>query len=166
MVAHKVFDEKFSGYFPTFFAKTQSDTPIEMDKRYVNAIDLDHGSNDQHTHEIETLEGAISADEIIPCAECGKSYRGEEHDEGNLLLNVSATTFVFHIQRIASNLTYRREEHDEGNLLLNLSATTFVVHVQKIALNLYVWDPGISSEFQILTSSNKIVKACALFEEI
>ncbi|KAH0709932.1 hypothetical protein KY284_011359 [Solanum tuberosum] len=163
MNAHKVFDKKLSGYFSTLFAETQSDIPIEM--RYANAIDLDHGSNEQHTHEIETLEGAISANEIIPYAECGNSYGGEKHDKGNLL-NVGATTFVVHVQGIASNLTYGGEEHDEGNLLLNLSATTFVVQVQKIALNLYVWDPGISFEFQILTSSNKIVKARALFEEI
>ncbi|KAH0774152.1 hypothetical protein KY290_011289 [Solanum tuberosum] len=129
MNAHKVFDEKLSGYFPTLFAETQSDTPIEMVsekatniksiaiqlfnehpqrellERYVNAIDLDRGSNEQHTHEIETLEGAISADKIISYAECGNSYGGEEHDEGNLL-NVGATTFVVHVQGIASNLTY------------------------------------------------------------
>ncbi|KAH0640393.1 hypothetical protein KY285_036979 [Solanum tuberosum] len=132
MDAHKVFDEKLSSYFLTLFAETQSDTPIEM--RYVNVIDLDRGSNEQHTHEIETLEGVISADEIIPYAECGNSYGGEEHDEGNLLLNVGATTFVVHIQGIASNLTYGGEEHDEGNLPLNLSVTTIVVHVQKITL--------------------------------
>ncbi|KAG5568108.1 hypothetical protein H5410_064878 [Solanum commersonii] len=138
---------------------------MNVHKRYVNAIDFDRGSNEQHTHEIETLEGAISTEEIIPYAEYGNSYGGEEHNEGNLL-NIGATTFVVHVQGIASNLTYGGEEHDEGNLLLNLNATTFVVHVQKIALNLYVWDPGISSEFQILTSSNKIIKARALFEEI
>ncbi|WMV47933.1 hypothetical protein MTR67_041318 [Solanum verrucosum] len=158
MRTHKVFDEKLFGYFPTLFVETHSDTPIEMvseeatniksivvqlfnkhpqrelSERYVNVIDLDRGSNEQHTHEIETLEGAISADEIIPYAECGNSYGGEEHDEGNLLLNVGATTFVVHVQGIASNLTYGGEEHDEGNLLLNLSETTIVVHVQKIAL--------------------------------
>ncbi|KAH0661390.1 hypothetical protein KY284_026321 [Solanum tuberosum] len=70
------------------------------------------------------------------------------------------------IAGIASNLSYGGEEHDEGNLLLNLGATTFIVHVQITASNLYVWDPRISSEFQILTSSNKNVETSALFEEI
>uniref|UniRef100_M1DB80 Uncharacterized protein n=1 Tax=Solanum tuberosum TaxID=4113 RepID=M1DB80_SOLTU len=45
--------------------------------------------------------------------ECGNSYGREEHDEGNLL-NVGVTTFVVHVQGIASNLTYGGEEHDEG----------------------------------------------------
>lgn len=69
----------------------------ELSERYVNAIDLDRGSNEQYTHEIETLEGAISADKIIPYAKCGKSYGGEEHEEGNLLLNLGVTIFVVHV---------------------------------------------------------------------
>ncbi|KAG5620727.1 hypothetical protein H5410_005945 [Solanum commersonii] len=80
--------------------------------------------------------GVISAVEIIPYAKCGKSYEGEEHVKGNLLLNVGATTFVVHVQGIASNLTYGGEEYDEGNLLLNLGATTFVVHRYVNAIDL------------------------------
>ena len=63
-------------------------------------------------HESETMESAISADEIKLYVMWAKYYGGEEHDEGNLLFNLGATTFVFHIQGIASNLTYGGEEHD------------------------------------------------------
>uniref|UniRef100_M1DVV0 Uncharacterized protein n=1 Tax=Solanum tuberosum TaxID=4113 RepID=M1DVV0_SOLTU len=127
MDAHKMFDEKLSTYFPTLFPETQSDTPIEMG--YVNAIDLDRGSNEQHTHEIDTLEGVIFADEIIPYVECGKSYRGEEHDKGNLLLNIGATTFVVQVQGIASNLTYGGEEHDEGSVRVIVTIRAYTLDV-------------------------------------
>ncbi|KAG5569923.1 hypothetical protein H5410_059689 [Solanum commersonii] len=60
----------------------------------INAIDFDRGSNEQHTHEIETLEGAISADEIMQSMATLMGEKnimkelhqislmgGEEHDE-------------------------------------------------------------------------------------
>ena len=71
--AHKLFDEMFSGYCPKLFSWKRLDTLIELvseeatsiksnafnlfndhlqidvSKRYVNAIDLDCGSNEQHT---------------------------------------------------------------------------------------------------------------------
>ena len=82
-----------------------------------------------NTHEIETIEGAISADEIIPYVTCGKYYVGEEHNVGNVLYNIGASTFVLQVKGIPSNLTIGGEEHDEGSLVFNLCATTFVVHV-------------------------------------
>ena len=85
-----------------------------------------------NTHEIDTMEGEISPDEIIPYVTYDKYYGGEELDERNVIINLGATTFVVHGQGIASNLTYGGEEHDEGNLLFNLCVTTFVVHVKKL----------------------------------
>ncbi|KAH0653831.1 hypothetical protein KY289_031509 [Solanum tuberosum] len=108
--AQKVFDERLTSCCPTVFVETQSDTPIEMaseagtdiesiavqlfnehpqrklSERYVNAFYPDPGSNEQQIHEIETLEGEISADEVVPNAECGKCFEGEERDEGVLLV--------------------------------------------------------------------------------
>uniref|UniRef100_M1D9N9 Uncharacterized protein n=1 Tax=Solanum tuberosum TaxID=4113 RepID=M1D9N9_SOLTU len=57
----KVFDEKLSGYCLTVFVVTQSDTPIEIAGEEAK----NRGSNEQYTHEIETLKGAISDDEMI-----------------------------------------------------------------------------------------------------
>ncbi|KAH0699129.1 hypothetical protein KY284_013344 [Solanum tuberosum] len=110
--AHEVFDERLTSCCPTIFVfvETQLDTPIEMaseagtyiesiavqlfnehpqsklSERYVNAFYPDPDSNEQQIHEIETLEGEISADEVVPNAECGKCFEGEKRDEGVLLV--------------------------------------------------------------------------------
>lgn len=198
--AHKVFDERLTSCCPTIFVETQSDTPIEMaseagtdiesiavqlfnehpqsklSERYVNAFYPDPGSNEQQIHEIETLEGEISADEVVPNAECGKCFEGEERDEGVLLVvsvpQISfsmnlyspckgcSTIVVDEFNEILTTSTCRIANTFIDQCLLtqfqfNLGVTTFVVPVQRMTSNFCVWDPGISFEFLGLTCFDK-----------
>lgn len=186
--AHKVFDERLTSCCPTVFVETQSDTPIEMAsetgtyiesiavqlfnehpqrkvlERYVNVFYPDPGSNEQQIHEIETLEGEISADEVVPNAECGKCFEGEERDEGVLLVvsvpQISfsmnlyspckgcSTIVVDEFNEILKTSTCRIANTFIDQCLLtqfqfNLGATTFVVPDQRMASNFCVWDPEL-----------------------
>ncbi|KAH0691027.1 hypothetical protein KY289_018385 [Solanum tuberosum] len=176
--------QQWSNTTNSLFAETQSDTQIEIAGKKATSIE-NIAVQFFNGHPQENCQrGEIPVDEVIPDVECEKSYWGEEHDEGVLLVaSVTEIAFSMKFCQGCSNIVmdefkeilktssfYMANTFIDQRLLtqfqFNLGATTSVVPVHEIASNLYVWDPGISFEFLFRTGSNTNVETHALFEEI